>query len=176
MNEIMNSYPVNKTNKVKIVSYNTDFVSEFPIPLPPIGKNIDSVMIKKIIAERKFPIKLENILGNENLEGIGQSKTLNLKEIFELSKLLYNTCGKFSDDSREVSKCFFPRNAILFYDENDKVFEILEICFECHRMQFYSKKSLEINGMCDNFYLKLENFYNSRELETKHKGYNNETK
>lgn len=176
MNEIMNSYPFNKTTKVKIISYNTDFVSELPTPLPPVGKDGDSSMIKKIIAEQTFPIKLENILGNENLDGIKQTKTLNLKETFELSQLLYNTCGKFLDYRREVSKCFFPRNAVLFFDENERVFEILEICFDCHRMQFNSKKSMEINGMCDNFYLKLENFYNSKGLKTKHKGFNNETK
>lgn len=176
MNEIMKSYPFNKTTKVKIISYNTDFVSEFRTPLPPIGKDVDSLMIKKIIAEQTFPIKLENILGNENMDGIKQTKTLNLQENFELSKLLYNTCGKFRNDVREISKCFFPRNAVLFFDENDRVFEILEICFDCYRMKFNSEKSLEINGMCDNFYLKLENFYNSKGLKTKHKGFNNETK
>lgn len=151
-------------------------MSEFPTPLPPIGKDGDSSTIKKIIAEQTFPIKLENILGNENLDGIKETKTLKLEETFELSKLLYNTCGKFQDDEREVSKCFFPRNAVLFFDENDRVFEILEICFDCRRMQFNSKKSVEINGMCDNFYIKLENFYNSKRLKTKHKGFNNETK
>lgn len=172
----MNSYPFNKTIKVKIVSYNTDFVSEFPTPLPPVGKDGDSSMIKKIIAEQTFPIKLENILENDNLEGIKQTKTLNLEETFELSQLLYNTCGKFLNDRREASKCFFPRNAILFCDENDRVFEILEICFDCYRMQFNSEKSLEINGMCYDFYVKLENFYTSKGLKTKHKGFNNEKK
>lgn len=177
MDEIIKSFPFNKTTKIKIVSYNTDFLSEFRIPLPPVGKDGDSTMIKRLIADETFPNKLENIIiGNENLEGIKQIKTLNLEETFELLKLLYNTCGKFSSDIREVSICFFPRNAVLFYDENDVVLEILEICFDCHRMQFNSEKSLEINGMCTNFYLKVENFFNSKGLKTKHKGFNNETK
>ena len=117
-NEILKVFPFNKTTKVKIISYNIDFVSEFPTPLPPVGKDGDSTTIKNIIANQTFPIKLGNILGNENIEGIKQSKTLNFKETFELSELLYNTCGKFKNDMREISKCFFPRNAILFYDEN----------------------------------------------------------
>lgn len=167
-NELLNIYPFNKTSKVKIISYNTDFVSEFPTPLPPVGKDGDSTIIKNIIANQTFPIKLKNILGNENLKGIEETKTLNFVEIFELSKLLYNTCGKFSNDMREVSKCFFPRNAVLFYDENDKVFEFLEICFECYRIEYISEKSLEINGLCNDFYFKLENLFKNNGLKTQH--------
>ncbi len=167
INEIMNNYPFNKTTKVKIISYNTDFVSEFPIPLPPVGKNVDSAMIKKLIAEQTFPIKLEKILGKESLEGIEQTKTLNFKETFELSQLLYNTCGKFKNDMREANKCFFPRNAILFLDDNNKVFEILEICFECQGMRFNSEKSLEINGMCDSFYPRIEKIFRENGFQTK---------
>mgnify|MGYP003606222754 CR=1 FL=1 len=48
-NEIMNNYPFNKAAKVKIISYNSDFISDIPIPLPPVGKNGDSTMIKKLI-------------------------------------------------------------------------------------------------------------------------------
>jgi hypothetical protein len=167
-NEISNIFPLNKATKVKIISYNTDFISESPTPLPPFGGKIDSIEIKRIIANQKFPIKLENIIGKENLEGINQTKTLNYKEIFEFSKLLYNTCGKFSSYLREVSMCFFPRNAVLFYDENDTVFEILEICFECHRMGFNSEKSSEVNGMCDSFYSKLEKLFQSKGLQTRY--------
>ncbi|VXB17973.1 MULTISPECIES: hypothetical protein [Chryseobacterium] len=167
-NELLNIYPFSKTSKVKIISYNIDFVSEFPTPLPPVGKDGDSTIIKNIIANQTFPIKLRNILGNENMEGIKQSKTLNFKETFELSELLYNTCGKFKNDIREISKCFFPRNAILFYDENNKVFEILEICFECHRIDFNSNQSLEINDMCNNFYSRLEQLFKENGLETQH--------
>ncbi|MCU7617051.1 hypothetical protein NZ698_07560 [Chryseobacterium sp. PBS4-4] len=165
-NEILKIFPFSKATKVKMISYNKDFLSEFPIPLPPIGHGIDSATIKKMMAEQKFPIKLENILGKENLNGIDQSKTLNFKEIFELSKLLYNTCGKFSSDLREANKCFFPRNAILFYDENDKIFEILEICFECQRIRFTSENSLEINEMCLNFYSQLEKLFKDNGFQT----------
>lgn len=166
--EILNTFPLNKATKVKIISYNTDFISEFPIPLPPIGGKIDSIEIKKIIANRKFPIKLENIIGKENLEGINQTKTLNYKETLELSNLLFNTCGKFPNNARRVSMCFFPRNAILFYDENDQVFDFLEVCFECHRMEAISEKATEINDMCDDFYTKLEKYFQTKELQTQY--------
>lgn len=165
-NEIINSFPFSKTTKVKIISYNIDFVSEHPIPLPPVGKNGDSTIIKKIIENQKNLIRLPDIIGKEQIEGIKQTKTLNLKETIEISKILYNTCGKFSNGNREGVKCFFPRNAILFYDENDKVFEILEICFECHGVRFMSDKSMEINYMCDDFYQKIENYFKANGFST----------
>ncbi|WP_267402520.1 MULTISPECIES: hypothetical protein [unclassified Chryseobacterium] len=168
INELINSFPLNKATKVKIISYNIDFPGPAPIPPPPIGKDGDSTAIKKFIANQKFPITLENIIGKEDLEGINQNKTLNFKETVEFSKLLYNTCGKFQSGLREVTKCFFPRNAILFYDENDKVFETLEICFECHRMDYHSGKSMEVNYMCDNFYKNLEKYFQSKGLQTKY--------
>lgn len=166
--EVLNTFPLNKAFKVKIISYNINFISEFPTPLPPIGGKIDSTEIKKIIANRKFPIKLKNILGKENIEGINQTKTLNYNDAIELSSLLFNTCGKFTNDLRRVSMCFFPRNAILFYDENDKVFDFLEICFECHRMEALSEQATKINDMCDNFYTKLEKYFQSKGLQTQH--------
>ncbi|MGD1318479.1 hypothetical protein [Chryseobacterium sp. 2R14A] len=167
-NEILKAFPFSKATKVKIISYNTDFLSEFPTPLPPVGKNGDSTIIKKIIANQKYPIELKNILYKENIEGINQSKTLTFKESLDLLDLLYNTCGKFKNGMREVSKCFFPRNAILFYDESNKVFETLEICFECHRIDFNSNQSLEINYMCDDFYSKLEKLFKDNGLATQY--------
>lgn len=62
----MNNFPFSKATKVKIISYNTDFVSEIPIPLPPIGKNGDSTMIKKVIENQKNLIKLQDIIGKEH--------------------------------------------------------------------------------------------------------------
>ncbi|MPS65338.1 MAG: hypothetical protein DI622_10175 [Chryseobacterium sp.] len=166
--EIFNTLPLNQATKIKIISYNTNFVSEFPIPLPPIGGNIDSIEIKRIIANQKFPIKLVNIIDKENIEGINQIKTLNYKDSLELSNLLFNTCGKFPNNIRRVSMCFFPRNAILFYNENDQVFDFLEICFECHRIEALSEKATKINDMCDDFYTKLEKFFKSKGLKTQH--------
>lgn len=166
-NEIMNNYPFNKATKVKIISYNTDFMGDMPIPLPPM-KGMDSVEIKRLIENQKRPIQLKDIIGKENLEGIEKMKTLNYTEFFELSKLLYNTCGKYTTNVRRISNCFFPRNAVLFYDENDKVFDFLEVCFQCDGVEFYSEKSIAINNMCDNFYSKIEEYFNNKGLATQY--------
>jgi hypothetical protein len=165
-NEILNTFPLNKAVKVKIISYNINFISEFPTPLPPIGGRVDSAEIKRIIANQKFPISLKKSIESEEFKGIDEIKILNFRETYDLFKLLYNTCGKFPNMQRRISMCFFPRNAILFYDENDKVFDFLEICFECHRMDSLSEEFTEINDICDNFYFNIEKFFQSKGLKT----------
>lgn len=166
-NEIMNSHPFNKATKVKIISYNIDFQNDMPLPMRQI-EGQDSLEIKKMIEDQKKPIQLNSIIGKENMDGIDKSKTLNYIEIFKLSKLLYNTCGKFTTNVRRISTCFFPRNAVLFYDENDKVFDFLEICFQCEGVEFYSEKSIAINNMCNNFYSKIEAYFIKKGFATQY--------
>lgn len=164
--EILNTFPLSKATKVKIISYNTDFLGEFALLPPPPNKKLDSIQLKEYYDHLKKPIKLAENISKENFNEIKESKTLNLTETLELSKLLFNTCGKFPNDRREVSMCFFPRNAILFYDGNDKVFDFLEICFECRRMRPLSEKATEINGICNKFYPKLEKYFQNKGLKT----------
>ena len=167
--KIFNSFPFNKAVKIKIVSYNLEFLgssdSYVPPPLPPI-KGLDSFIIKKIKENTKVPIDLKNIIQKENLNGITESKTLNLSEIYELSNVLFNTCGIFQGKDIIVSKCFSPSNAVLFIDEHDKVFEIFEICFECGGVKSIYGKNMFVNDRCDNFYEKVKSFFKKQGLQT----------
>jgi len=47
-----------------------------------------------------------------------------------------------------MDMCYNPRNAILFKDKNGKVFEFIEICFECKRVRESSEK-ISLGQMCD---------------------------
>ena len=164
--EILKTFPLGKATKVKIISYNTDFRGEFALTPPPPNIKLDSIQLKDYYDNLKKPIKLTETISKGNFKEIKESKTLNIPETLQLSKVLFNTCGKFSGNNREVSMCFFPRNAILFYDENDNVFDFLEICFECHRMESLSENATEINGMCSSFYTKLEKYFKDKGLQT----------
>jgi hypothetical protein len=43
-----------------------------------------------------------------------------------------------------------PRHAILFFDENDQIFEYVEICFDCFTVQASSQlKFLEVYDLID---------------------------
>lgn len=57
-----------------------------------------------------------------------------------------------------VDMCYIPRHAILFYDKNDKLTGITEICFECGKVKFgivgvrlFSKYLPEIKQLFDKY-------------------------
>lgn len=130
----------------------------FQIPLPQkSGKK-----------EKKKPIDINAIIGKKDLNGIDGSKTLTLPEIHQLYNVIFNTCGKFTGGNVIANKCFFPRNAILFYDENDSVFNIFEICFECDGVRSSIEGSIFINDQCDKFYSEVEKFFHNKGLQTQY--------
>lgn len=50
----------------------------------------------------------------------------------------------------ELTLCFMPRHAILFFDENDQIFEYVEICFDCYTVQTSSQLNfLEFYDLID---------------------------
>jgi hypothetical protein len=56
--------------------------------------------------------------------------------------------------------CYNPRNAILFLDRNGKVFESIEICFECQKTKESSEKIL-FGQMRDEKMNMLKQFFKS---------------
>ena len=161
-NRIKN-FPFNKATKIKIISYNLDFEKE-PIP-EPIPVN-DLVAIEKA-KNRKNPVKISDIISG-NFNGISQQKNLNISEIKELTNVLYNTCGKYSSGLYTQSGCFFPRNAILFYDENDVIFAHLEICFQCGTRQENLENMLGSESLCNEMDGNLEEFFNKIGISTQY--------
>ncbi|MFC3158296.1 hypothetical protein SAMN05443633_110171 [Chryseobacterium arachidis] len=164
-NNHIKKFPFNKTSKIKLVSYNLDFKKEPIYTPPPIG---DSIAIKNY-ENRKFPVKLSDILSDENLNGAQQQKNLNLIEIKELSNIIFNECGKYMMGLISTSGCYFPRNAILFYDEDDKIFGYLEICFQCGGFESDPKNLFDNDLVCDDIYNKLEKFFNKTGVKTQYK-------
>jgi len=65
-------------------------------------------------------------------------KTLIPSQVDTLTDLTYNYGFKLKYKSKRkvyfigrLTQCYNPRNAILFLDKNNNVFEFIEICFEC---------------------------------------------
>jgi hypothetical protein len=75
-------------------------------------------------------------------------KTLTFTEVDRLTDIFYNYgfLGKVHIMSMDM--CYNPRNAILFKDKNGKVFELIEICFECKRVR-ESSENISLGQMCD---------------------------
>ena len=171
-NSRIKNFPFNKTSKIKVISYNLDFEKE-PI-YSPIA--IDDTIAIKNHNNRKIPTKLPDILSAETLNGIQQQKSLNLVEIKELSNIIFNECDKYSSGLISSSGCYFPRNAILFYDENDKIFAQFEICFQCSGFQSHPKKLFEEDMRCESIYGMLESFFNNLGIKTQYSEESNEKK
>jgi hypothetical protein len=87
-------------------------------------------------------------------------KQLTQKQINNLTNIVYNTDYKVIDvfNAADGSGCFNPRNALIFYDKRGKIFDYMEICFECH--DFYSKSGrFEIGTLCNQKYDLLRKFF-----------------
>lgn len=65
----------------------------------------------------------------------------------ELTDLIYNFGNNHKDAIIWGAKCYMPRNAILFFDKNNQLFEFIEICFECNQYKTSSTK-VDLNNNC----------------------------
>lgn len=151
----LKKFPFNETSKVKIVSYNLDYDGKITISQIDISE-----------PQKKTLVELSEIINKDNLPGIIQSKTLTFSEIIKLSDILYNTCSKYIVDKSQTLGCYEPRNAILFCNENDNVFEYIEICFECRRNQTKPEKINEFAEFCSFAYEELKLFFKNNGIET----------
>lgn len=163
------NYPFNKSSKIKIVSYNLKFIKQTlfePIPIPRTKE--DSVKVNELV-NRPKSIDFRDVLETQSEREVEQSKTLNLNEISQLTHILFNTCNKYYISEHSQSGCFFPRNAVIFYDENDKIFEIMEICFQCGGIETHPDKFFNWRESCEYIYPELEKFFNENGLQTQYK-------
>lgn len=85
-------------------------------------------------------------------------KTLTLSQIDSLTDILYNVgFGGTILIIREMS-CYSPRNAILFVNSDDKVFEYIELCFECEQFVVSSDK-IEFGDTCNQKFTMLKKLF-----------------
>jgi len=96
---------------------------------------------------------------------LDQVKAINLKQVDSLTDILYNTIYRWNITIGTAGLCYYPRNAILFFDENDKPFEYIEICFECDNLKYSSKKIAQA-GVFDHMYNDLQKFFKRLGIKT----------
>ncbi len=161
----INSYPFNKASQIKIISYNLNSDGMTRVSAETYDKETGIT-----VTNLDYNIGIElprNNLDSLSLENVTQIKTLNLSQVEKLSDILYNTCSRLKINySLIIRGCYLPRNAILFFDENDKVFEYLEICFECKTKESFGK--IENLDLSDYMYKDLEKYFNNLGIRTKY--------
>lgn len=171
LNERIARFPFNEAAKVKIISFNLNFRGKsLPSTPPPTAFKTNEEYLRFQEAEKKLrkPIDMEDFIKNPADEDIQESKIMTLSEISELTNILYNTCNKYYLENQMGNKCYFPRNAVLFYDKNDRIFAYFEVCFECSGSRSFPDDQPNFIETCEYLYPDLEKFFKSKGLTTEY--------
>ncbi len=122
--QLLSKYPFNRAVKILAVSYQNGGE-----PNVEIGPNGEMIKLKY----KPYQLHVKN--GRLDPSSLFELKKFSKGQIERLSNLMYNTDKKVHFDASDYadpgSKCFFPRNAILFVDSKGKIFDYIEICFQC---------------------------------------------
>ena len=142
----LQKYPFSKAAKILAVSYDGDGEPNFDILTN--GDTIDAVTNKKIVNYKPHGLLFKNdTLDHSSLFEIKKPTS---EQINRLTNLMFNTDTKVHYNHNKYdnpgSACFNPRNAFIFYDKNGKVFDYIEMCFECQRYESKSGKIYVCSG------------------------------
>ena len=129
-NRIKN-FPFNLSSEIILVSHKTIMNINDSIQVYSKG-----IQLQKLLNSIK--IGQDTVNKNEFLE----SKKLNLILTEKLTDIFYNYGYKTKNYTKSDTKCYNPKNAILFIDKDNKVISFIEICFGCNKM----RTSNENNG------------------------------
>jgi hypothetical protein len=115
-----------------------------------------------------------------NWHNIGQFSMNNLavyrpllKEFKEISnakdksKIMQITLNKYIGPSygkTDFSLCYEPRNGVVFYNKQNKILLILEICFECNN-QITIRQNNSYGGVCEETIKELHLFFEQKGIE-----------
>lgn len=116
------SFPFNSTSQILFVSHKN---RGFGAVGDELQKYLNSLKIgQDTINEKEFY----------------EIRKLNLNQIEELTDIIYNYGFKSKYYSVADTRCYNPRNAILFLDKDQKVIAFIEICFDCEHLRTNDEK------------------------------------
>lgn len=124
-NKLAKLFPLNKASSILIISF----------------KNEHIVYLDSTYREPKpGEVGLPYIDKKLNYKKIKETIKLNFNQITELSDLLYNYNTKPNPKyARKNTKCYEPRNGIVFLNDKDEIIEYIEICFSCKDFKTFTK-------------------------------------
>lgn len=134
-----------------------------------LPKKSFSTILKKYPFNKAAKIQFVSFKGNklpaENdticVSKLFEVKTLTLPQVDSLTNIMYNIGFGGTILIVEEMACYNPRNAILFIDNSDRVFEYIEICFECEQTVSSSDK-IDFGEVCnEKFKLIKKQFLNA---------------
>ncbi|HVW12808.1 MAG TPA: hypothetical protein VHB54_03250 [Mucilaginibacter sp.] len=136
----LRKYPFNKAAKILAISY--DGSAE-----PNVDINIGDDTTKEVKRKPHGLIFHSDTLDMSNLFEI---KQLTPEEINRLTNIVFNTRVRIPNYNPDPgTKCFEPRNALVFYNKEGKVFDYIEVCFECMNYESKSNKLFLTSAYCN---------------------------
>lgn len=143
----LTNYPFNKTSHIKIVSFKSNIDTSGSLYM--VDFDNDSLpMTNKGVAYPK----------------LNEIKNLSLLQIENLTDILYNYGFPHPLSKKGNPTCNNPKNAILFFYTTGKVFEFIEISFECRRLKLSSDKIL-VGDLCNQKLYMLKGFFANAGIE-----------
>ncbi|MDN3580283.1 hypothetical protein [Mucilaginibacter flavus] len=149
-------YPYSKAIKVMIVSY-------FGGGMPNQEIRLDSdTPAKKQLTYKQKQHYEGLVIKHKKLDysTLIETKVLNRHQIDVLTNILFNYeyTGMRDYTLTGEAACFDPRNSVIFFDKNGKIFDHLDICFSCHRSDSASGK-LNVGTECAQKFDMLTKFF-----------------
>ncbi|MBS1526778.1 MAG: hypothetical protein JST19_14060 [Bacteroidetes bacterium] len=136
----LGKYPFNKAVKILAISYNGE-----PDPNDDVKTIGDTTTPRK---EKPHGLFFHN--DTLDLSNIFEIKQLTAEQVAKLTNIMFNTKARIPNYHPDPGrKCFEPRDALIFYDKKGKVFDYMEICFECMMYESKSNKLFLTSVYCN---------------------------
>ena len=135
----LKNYPFNQATQIQLVSFKG---------------GIDTSEFQDMKMNDSLPMLNDTVCYSKLME----VRTITYNQVHKLTDILYNYGYGGPVYIGSSSMCYFPRNAILFLDANGKVYEFIEICFECRETRTSSER-ISLGQMCNQKMQMLKNFF-----------------
>ncbi|MBL7814552.1 MAG: hypothetical protein JNL70_06070 [Saprospiraceae bacterium] len=152
VDECRKIYPFNEAAKIVLVSFpdyeiwENDIRTYTDTIVSPEGEKLER---KRNLMGKDIPVKitrpiLDTIKVLGKVYSVYEKLELNETQIDSLSYFCenYTTNYRLIHGSRSISCCYRPRNAIVFFDKQNKPIMNFEICFECGQYRCYTPDNL----------------------------------
>jgi len=156
------NYPYNKASRIAFTSFKDDYrklkgEDGKKYIYEDNGKMVEAYPVGEIMIEY-FSI-LKDDFSRYNPKDFEESIDLTEEQKNELTDLIFNYGYQKDIGIMSASMCYMPRNAILFFDENDNLFEFIMICFDCNNYRTSKNELINLGEDCSDKMIMLQNLF-----------------
>ncbi len=157
------NYPFNEAKKIVFASFKESFKKRLKIKNQDYKENeIIGIIEGKMMQEYFDSLKID--FSRYNPEYFEEQVELNNEQKNKLTDLIYNYGTNQENSDMWAAKCYIPRNAILFFDDSNKLIGFIELCFECNNYRT-SSSDISININCDDKMILLKHQFEKAGIE-----------